>query len=223
MKIILLTAFVVASLIEVHAAVLLPVADGSVYYDGAVITSAYVTTSGSDIHGDLQFASFNSANYSSIELELNPYGEPLFGNPVSVYGYDNAAGQLTGSDYSAGTYLGALVLPVNLGYGQPVLFDVTAFVHSVTGSFFGFELQSSSTDVFSSTAYNYGTPPELIAVPEPDNGAFFSAAGLLAALAAYINYKSGFDSSHSHNSSQHKNSCKCNGIKFGLDLKWTQM
>jgi hypothetical protein len=138
MKIILLTAFVALSLTAVRAAVLLPVADGSVYYDGAVITSAYVTTSGSDIHGDLQFASFNSADYGSIQLELNPYGEPLFGNPVSVYGYDNAAGQLAGSDYGAGTYLGALVLPANLGNGQQVLFDVTAFVHSVTWSFFGF-------------------------------------------------------------------------------------
>jgi hypothetical protein len=189
MKIILLTAFVALSLTAVRAAVLLPVADGSVYYDGAVITSAYVTTSGSDIHGDLQFASFHSADYGSVQLELNPYGEPLFGNPVSVYGYDNAAGQLAGSDYSAGTYLGALVLPANLGYGQQVLFDVTAFVHSVTGSFFGFELQSPGTDVFSSTAYNYGTPPELIAVPEPDNGTLFSAAGLLTALAACKSYK----------------------------------
>jgi hypothetical protein len=189
MKIILLAAVVAVSLTEVRATVLLPVADGSVYYDGAVITSAYVTTSGSDIHGDLQFGSFNSANYSSIQLELNPYGEPLFGNPVSVYAYDNAAGQLTGSDYSAGTYLGALVLPANLGFGQPVFFDVTAFVHSETGSFFGFELQSPGTDVFSSTAYNYGTPPELIAVPEPDSGTFFSAAGVLIGLAGYKSYR----------------------------------
>lgn len=115
-----------------------------------------------------------------------PYGLPLFDDTVYVYGYDNAAGHLTGTDYNAGTFLGAWVLPSNLNFGQEVFFDVTAFVHSVTGSYFGFELQSSQPDVFSSTAYNYGTPPELVAtvVPEPASSALVGLAMGALAIAA---------------------------------------
>ena len=91
----------------------LPVADGSVYSSGAVITSSPIFTGAGDLEGDLQFASFYSAGYGSIELEMNPYELPLFGNTVSVYGYDNAAGDLTGSDYGVNDFISApaLILP----------------------------------------------------------------------------------------------------------------
>jgi hypothetical protein len=88
---------------------------------------------------------------------------------VLVYGYDNASGALAQSDYDAGTFLGAWTFPTDLLPGQEEFFDVTAFVQSVKGSYFGFDLRADSgVDVFSSTSQNYGIPPELIAtVPEP--------------------------------------------------------
>jgi hypothetical protein len=168
MKTIPLIGLLFAQLASARADIFLPIADGSVYDDGAVVTSQYVNLSGSQVHGDIQFQTFNSAQYSSILLELNPYALPLSGNPVSVYGYDNASGTLSGSDFGAGTYLGAWTLPANLGYGQETFFDVTAFAKSATGSFFGFELQCGGLDTFSSTGYNYGTPPELIATATPE-------------------------------------------------------
>lgn len=144
-----------------------PTDDGSVYYDGVTTDSAYVLAAPGDIEGDIHFAAFNASADSSIQLEINPYGEPLFGSQVYVYGFDNATAQLNGSDYNAGTLLGTWNV-AGLGYGQETFFDVTSFVKSVTGPYFGFELQSDGTDVFSSSAYNLGNPPELIVtVPEP--------------------------------------------------------
>jgi hypothetical protein len=160
--------------------VLKPVSDGSVNASGAVLTSFYVQTGGS-FEGDLQFTTFSTSTTTSVQLELNPYAEPLFGNPLNVYGYNNAAGQLQSSDYNAGTFLGALTLPNNLNFGQAVYFDVTAFVKSVSTPYFGFELQSGGVDQFSSSAINYGLPPELIVtstatlIPEP---ASFGLIGL---------------------------------------------
>ena len=147
--------------------ILFPTDDGTVYYDGITIDSAYVLASPGDTEGDIHFAAFNASADQSIQLEINPYGEPLFGSQVYVYGFDNATAQLNGADYNAGTYLGTWNV-AGLGYGQETFFDVTSFVKSVQGLYFGFELQSDGTDVFSSTAYNLGNPPELIVTtPEP--------------------------------------------------------
>ena len=162
----------------------LPVADGTVFDGGGVNTGDYLVTAPppSEEQGDLQFASFNSALYSSVLLELNSYGvPPLFGNPVLVYGYDNASGTLSQSDFNAGTYLGAWTFPANLLPGQEEFFDVTTFVQSEQGSYFGFDLRSDGVDNFSSTAINYGIPPELIAieVPEPSVGVLTAIGGLL--------------------------------------------
>jgi hypothetical protein len=144
-----------------------PTDDGSVYYDGITVDSAYVSISPGDFEGDIHFASFNASADSSIQLEINPYGEPLGGGQVSVYGFGNASARLSGSDYNAGTLLGTWNVS-GLGFGQETFFDVTSFVKSVQGQYFGFELQSGGVDVFSSTSQNYGTPPELVVtVPEP--------------------------------------------------------
>jgi hypothetical protein len=171
MKTIFPVAFFFAQLALRSQSIFLPASDGTVFDGGGANTGDYLTiapTSGEQ--GDLQFASFDFANYSTIMLELNSYGvPPLQANPVLVFGYDNASGTLGQSDFNAGTYIGAWTFPANLLPGQEEFFDVTTFVQSVQGSYFGFDLRAEDgVDLFSSTASNYGTPPELIAtVPEP--------------------------------------------------------
>jgi hypothetical protein len=59
-------------------------------------------------------------------------------------------------------------LPPGLGYGQVTTFDVTAFVKSAKGPYFGFLLVADGGgDLFSSTTINYGIPPELYAISPP--------------------------------------------------------
>jgi hypothetical protein len=156
---------------------ILPVGDGSVYNDGNVATT-YITAYASDapagIEGDLQFAIFNATPYTSIDLELNLGSWPLQTTPLYVYGYDNASGNLSGGDYNAGTYLGEWNIPLNLSFNQEIFFDVTAFVQSAQGPYFGFDIRSDSdgADLFTTTAYNNGIPPALVAtVPEPETWA----------------------------------------------------
>jgi len=143
---------------------ILPVVSADIYSSGAVLTNSYLSTAG-NIHGGLEFAVFNATSYSSIMLALNPYGLPLFSLNVDVYGFDGGTGMLFGSNFNSGTLLGTMVFPANIHYGQVQTFDVTRFVQSVKGPYFGFILQGPGGDIFSSLTYNYGTPPELIAVP----------------------------------------------------------
>jgi hypothetical protein len=161
--------------------ILFPTDDGTVYYDGVTIDFAYVLSSPGDTEGDIHFAAFNASGDTSIQLEINPYGEPLFGSQVYVYGFDHATALLNGSDYNAGTFLGTWNV-AGLGFGQETFFDVTSFVKSVQGPYFGFELQSDGTDVFSSTAYNYGNPPELIVTTPEPSMLVLGMAGLSVAL-----------------------------------------
>jgi len=147
------------------AVIFYTVADGGVYSGGS--TSPYYVSVANNIHGDVQFAHFNSAAYTNIVLELSAYGLPNFG-PVNVYGFDNAAGSLNGGDFNAGTFLGSLSIPN--AYGQPAYFDVTSFVHSTGGAYFGFDLRPTGTGgaTLCSSMFNYGLPPELIATPIPE-------------------------------------------------------
>jgi hypothetical protein len=176
MRKILLLAIFSAQLAADGQSIFLPVSDGTVFSTGVVLTNIDLRTGDSE-HCDLQFSSFNSSIYSSIDLGLSPYALPLFGNPVSVYGYDNASGQLAGSDYNAGTLLGELVLPSNLEFGQYAFFDVTSFVQSAKGSYFGFELRSDGSDVFCSV--NEGSPELVATVPEPS---FLALIGLAVVI-----------------------------------------
>ena len=120
---------------------------------------------------------------SQVLLALNPYGLPLWGKNVDIYGYDTSVGALAASDADAGTFLGTLVLPDDLGFGQDTTFDVTSFVDGVHSAYVGFTLRTAGLDIFSSLEYNYGHPSELLAtaaaVPEPAN-----ASLMLAAIAA---------------------------------------
>jgi hypothetical protein len=156
---------------------LVPVDCADIYSSGSLLRGFYLGTAG-NIHGGLEFAAFNTRPYTSILLELNPYGLPLFDLNVNVYGFDNATGTLMSSNYNSGTLIGVWALPPGLTYGQLATYDVTAFVKSAQGPFFGFILVANGGDVFSSTYINYGTPPELYAIaPVPSPSLTATRAG----------------------------------------------
>lgn len=191
MKRVLFTTLILEILVSARADIYLPVADGSTY-NGGGFGPGFVEVSdelGSPIDGDIQFASFNAASYNSIQLELSVLYRPIWQYSIDVYGFDNAAGQLSFADFQTGTYIGTWVLPQNLQF-QEVFFDVTAFVKSTTGNYFGFDLRTSGTDgrdIFCSTENNYGIPPELIAtVPEPAFPALIGlAVGVIVTSSIY--------------------------------------
>ena len=150
-----------------------PTSDGSLYTCdtcNVVSDGAYVATGGY-IQGAVKFSSAPIiGSVTQAVLTLNPYGLPLFGLNVDVYGYGTAIGQLDVGDANAGVLLGTLVLSPNLGYGQDAFFDVTSFVSHTNAPFLAFNLRSTGGDVFSSLEYNYGHPSQLLvttAVPEP--------------------------------------------------------
>ncbi len=160
-------AFALTAPATSHGGILVidPTSDGSLYVcAGCNIVSEgdYVLVSGY-IQGDVKFASNSiSGAVTQALLSLNPYGLPLFGNEVSIYGYGTAIGALDDSDADAGVLLGILILPANLGYGEDVYFDVTAFVAATNAPFLAFNLRTTDTDVFSSLEYNYGHPSQLL-------------------------------------------------------------
>ncbi len=170
-----------------------PTSDGSLYTcPGCNVVSdgAYVLVSGY-IQGVVKFSSTAiDGDVDQALLTLNPYGLPLFGPQVDVYGYGTSEGQLVVSDANAGVFIGLLTLPSNLGYGEDVFFDVTSFVASTNAPFLAFNLRSAGTDVFSSLEYNYGHPSQLLVtiVPEPESAALLLAG--LFAIAANSRYRS---------------------------------
>jgi len=169
---------------------ILPVSCADIYSSGSVVFNSYLSAD-PDPHGGLEFAAFNAGKYSSILLELNPYGLPLFGPDVSVYGFDGASGTLVSSNFNSGTLIGVWTLPAGLTYGQIATFDVTAFVKSAKGPYFGFILVSGG-DLFSSTSINYGTPTELFAIYTPTPQLPVARAGNQLILNWPTNYSAGF-------------------------------
>ncbi|MEO8751609.1 MAG: PEP-CTERM sorting domain-containing protein [Casimicrobiaceae bacterium] len=164
-----------------------PVSDGSLYTcEGCTVVSDgdYVVTAGY-IQGAIKFPSAPiAAAVLQAVLTINPYGLPLFGPYVDVYGYGTFLGQLDASDANAGTVLGTLALPENLDYGQDAFFDVTAFVSSTAAPFLAFNLRSTGSNVFSSLEYNYGHASQLLVVtaaPEPGSMALV-LVGFAAAM-----------------------------------------
>jgi hypothetical protein len=160
-----------------------PVSDGSLYTCNGCNTvsdGAYVLTSGY-IQGAIKFSSAPiNGTVSKALLTLNPYGLPLWGPTVDVYGYGTTITSLDVTDANAGTFLGTLTLP-SLGYGQDAYFDVTSFVANTNSPYLAFNLRSTGTDVFSSLEYNYGHPSQLLVttVPLPPAIVLF-ASGLIA-------------------------------------------
>ena len=174
-----------------------PTSDGSLYTCvGCTIVSdgAYVLASGY-IQGAIKFSSASiNGKVTQAILSLNPYGLPLFGTNVDVYGYSTTIGQLDVTDANGGAFLGTLILPLDLGYGQDAFFDVTSFVASVNAPFLAFNLRSTGTDVFSSLEYNYGHPSQLLVtttVPEPTTSALL-VAWLLALGAIAVKTKESY-------------------------------
>lgn len=161
-----------------------PTSDGSLYVCGGcniVSDDSYVLVGGY-IQGDVKFASGSIPGaITQALLSLNPYGLPLFGNEVAIYGYGTALGALDDSDADAGVLLGTLILPATLGYGEDAYFDVTSFVAGTSAPFLAFNLRTSDTDVFSSLEFNYGHPAQLVVttIAEPAPMALI-LAGLLA-------------------------------------------
>ena len=158
-----------------NASTYLPVSDGSFHdCDGCAGPSdgAYVLSS-SYIRGIVKFTNFTSfRSANTITFTLNPYGLPLFGDIIDLYGFTSTVAGLDEADNSNLTFIGQFMLP-DLGYGEDAFFNVTSFVQGARGRYVGFNIFSNDTNVFSSVEYNYGNPSRLIttggigAVPEP--------------------------------------------------------
>ena len=149
---------------------LLPSDDGYVTPNNGINDGGYLLVGANGWDGVVKFSlSSVQGIITQATLTVNPYGLPLYGNPVDVYGRGDSSGLLATSDFGMGSYLGSWTLP-NLGYGQDASFDVTGLLSSLNTPFVAFNLRSGGVDVFSSLHYNYGHPSELIittAVPEP--------------------------------------------------------
>jgi PEP-CTERM motif len=150
--------------------------DGSIYTCNGCNTSpnrSYVLVTGTvangGVVGDVDFstAAFEG-NLASAIFSVNPYALPLFGTQLTVYGYASSSSTISIADLASPMFIGTWTLPSNLGYGQDAYFDVTAFLQSVQTPYVDIILMGSGTDVFSSTEYNYGQPPQLtVTTPEP--------------------------------------------------------
>jgi hypothetical protein len=139
---------------------------GTIYSSGSIIRFIALTM-GSSTEGGLEFSALNASSYSTILLEISPQGTPVWGNTVQVYGIDGRNGTLLGSDYGSGTYLGSFSVAANTPDGQPLLFDVTSFVKSAKGPYFGILIQAGP-DLFGSMSDYTSQPPGLFATsPAP--------------------------------------------------------
>jgi hypothetical protein len=166
-----------------------PSSDGSIYVcDGCNPVpngGGYLLVSGY-IHGALRFpTSMIDGPVTGALLTVNPYGLPLHGRTLDVYGFPSDSAVIDRSDAFATNFLGTWILPEGLGYGQDAAFDVSDFMRSVATPYVGFNLRSSGTDVFSSLEYNYGHPAQLRVtyIPEPGGTSLAAIVGL-SALAA---------------------------------------
>ena len=168
-----------------------PSDDGALYVcDGCntVNNGAYVLVAGY-IQGIVRFPTAPiSGPIGQAFLTVNPYALPLGDLNINVYGITAGGPSISASDANAGTLLGTMHLPPNLGYGQDALFDVTAFLAGARSPYVGFNLRNAAgADVFSSLEYNYGHPSQLrvTLVPEPTTITLLSTGiGLIAICSA---------------------------------------
>jgi hypothetical protein len=168
-----------------------PVDCGTIYSSGSVLRQGFALTMGTSTEGGLEFAAVNASPYSAILLEISPQGTPVWANTVQVYGIDGRNGTLLGTDYGSGTYLGSFPVPANTPDGQPLLFDVTGFVRSAIGPYFGI-LIKAGPDLFGSTGDYTSQPPGLFAVgPAPMPRLTATRAGNQMIISWPTNYSGG--------------------------------
>lgn len=166
---------------SVSAFIINPSDDGWITDNGMVSNESYVITYGFK-RGVIEFPTNQLSEPITVAyLSVNPYALPLTDFTLEVYGYESSDGQLTSSDYNAGTFLGILYLPQDLGFGQDAFFEVTTFLQGASTPFVGFNLRSEEgmADIFSSVEFNYGHPSQLLVSPIPEPQTF---ALLLAGL-----------------------------------------
>ncbi|MGH7942386.1 MAG: Ig-like domain-containing protein, partial [Limisphaerales bacterium] len=162
---------------------IVPVVCEDIASDG-IVADGYLDAdaSGGD-QGTMEFAEFNTSQCIAIQLEVNAYAEPCYSPQVNVYGFDGGNGALSISNYNSGTLAGTFSVPEYPGYGVPLTVDVTSFVKSTKGPYFGLYLQATNGggDQFSSLGENYGLPPELyvISLAPPPPPAIAMAANKL--------------------------------------------
>jgi hypothetical protein len=163
-----------------------PVDDGWTNRNSVLIRTDYVVVSSGGQRGVIKFSTSQITNsITQAFFSVNPYGLPLRVNSIDVYGYQSNNAQITSSEYNDGVFLGNLVVPANLSYGQDAFLDVTQFVQGVSSPFVRFNLRTpagaSSGDIFSSLEYNFGHPSQLTVTltPEPCTIVLFGLGGLL--------------------------------------------
>jgi hypothetical protein len=175
MRISLLILILAAQTVRAASTIYLPVSDGSMYSASDVVAGGYLGAEGS-YEGDIHFQAFVPPSSSTISLSLGLYGLPAWGINVQVYGYSTTEAIINGSDYNAGNLLGTIVLPDNnhQDFRQYYTLDVTSFINSAAGPYFGFRLVTDGLDTFNSLNYYTGQPEELIVttVPEPSSWNF---------------------------------------------------
>jgi hypothetical protein len=167
---------IVPSALRADSVTLNPVDDGSLYTCNGCNPDpvrTYLLVAGY-IVGEVDFstAAFKGLVESAV-FSVNPYGLPLFGPQLDVYGFASSSSSISEADLASPTLIGTWILPSSLGFGQDAFFDVTKFLQSVQTPYVDIILKNSGgTDVFSSTQYNYGHPSQLTVVtPEPAAGA----------------------------------------------------
>lgn len=142
------------------------------------------------IQGAVKFPTNSiSGTVTQALLSVNPYALPLFGLNVDVYGFTSNNALISASDANAGSFLGTMILPSNLGGGEDAFFDVTNFVSIANAPYIGFNLRNQPVDmdVFSSIENNYGHPSQLLVtsvpVSEPSAGILLLAGlGVLTCM-----------------------------------------
>lgn len=163
-----------------------PTDDGSLYTCSGCNPAPsrdYVLASGY-IVGDVDFSTgLFKGDVANAEFSVNPYGLPLWGSSVNVYGFASTSSTISMADLASPTFLGTWVLPSNIGYGQDAFFNVTQFLQGVNTPYVDIILISpNGTDVFSSLQSNYGHPSQLtVTTPESSVLAF-----LVVAFALFI-------------------------------------
>lgn len=116
-------------------------------------------------------------------LSFAPASLPLFGKHLDIYGYTSDTVDISLADANAGTFLGTLLIPEDVKWGNVFYFDVTSFLKSAAGAFYSFNLRSDGPDNFSSLEYANPNPSQLVVTPVPEPATVaFMGLGLMVLI-----------------------------------------